>query len=218
MIEMPVLLAVLVGALGWIASMIAVVRAAKLCARPRRDLWLWIPLTLLLGPLAALVYLTEIRISGGVRTAPRHVPASPPTAVLQTSARQLPPTTRLGSGIFLYVRYGSCAHQAFELPFRGELVVRRGFPGESSLPGVLALDDPAISRRMHCRVIKGEHIELEDASSNGTLVDGHLVQGGRVRLKVGSIVRVGSTTLVVMSRQQVAPTTILTPLTDQHKQ
>jgi hypothetical protein len=200
-----------IGGLCWAGAVAMVLHRAQAQGR-RQDLALWLPLTCLLGPLAAIVYLTEFMM----RLKARIPPATPisrvagSTAVLRSSA-PLAPTTRLGSGVFLYIRYGEDACHAIELPLQGDLVIRRGAADEKSSDSCLILHDPSVSRTQHCRVIRGDQMELEDTSSNGTIVDGKVVRGTSVRIKVGSILRVGKTTLVVVSEQQIKQTRPIKP-------
>jgi diguanylate cyclase (GGDEF)-like protein len=77
----------------------------------------------------------------------------------------------------------------------GEVVLGRG---EGC---TLVLNDPGLSRR-HCRVIKqGEQVFIEDlGSSNGTFVDGDMVQGRRP-LHEGARIHLGRQTVLSLTRQ-----------------
>jgi two-component system cell cycle response regulator len=77
----------------------------------------------------------------------------------------------------------------------GEVVLGRG---EGC---TLVLNDPGLSRR-HCRLWKqGDQVFIEDlGSSNGTFVDGQMVQGPRV-LDEGARIHLGRQTVLSLSRQ-----------------
>lgn len=190
------------GAVCWVGSLIMIIFYAR-SQRRYHDLWSWLPSTLMFGPFAAFAYARKLNTRSSTRPLPARAGLlATPTTRLPLPKPPLAPTAPLGSGLYLYVRYGVDATQAVEIPMHSELIVRRGAPDDTSTTGTLVLHDATVSRNQHCRVIKGSQIELEDTSRNGTIVDGQLIRNGRVVLKVGSIIRVGKTTLVVMTHYQ----------------
>ena len=115
-------------------------------------------------------------------------------------------TSHLGSeadvdvSLLIVVR---CAMGLFAVPLarKGELVVGRD--GHCDV----VVDDASVSRR-HARITIGEALAIEDlGSKNGTNVEGKsVVPGMRVGLSIGSVIGLGTATLVVQRSSEVVRT------------
>jgi hypothetical protein len=178
--------------------------------RVRWGLMLWIPMVLLLGPVGLLIYQYGRRSTTrhSARQAHRINSVRPTLHYGKQPGQPLPTTSPLGSGFFLYVSIGQEATRCVEIPFRGSVSIRRGHATERPAPHELILQDPAVSRSLHCTVTRvGRKLMLEDRSKNGTIVDGQHYLQQRAELRINSIIRVGKTSIRVQAEGQVRPTT-----------
>ena len=162
-----------------------------------------------LGLLAALALLMLCVHAGAAeRVSVGEVTFVQGAASAQQPGQPLPTTSPLGSGFFLYVSIGAEATRCVEIPFRGSVSIRRGHTTERPAQHELILQDPAVSRSLHCTVTRvGRKLMLEDRSKNGTIVDGQHYLQQRAELRVNSIIRVGKTSIRVQAEGQVRPTT-----------
>jgi hypothetical protein len=162
----------------------------------------WAVITLLLGPFAIPLYLSE-RLTRRVEfnkighgkaafTAPEGR-----RPFRDGRQRRFADVPSGGSGYFVATE-GSDTHQHAEIPDSGALIIRRASPGEYSRPGVLVLHDAATSRDEHCRLwIANGHIMLADRSRWGTIVNDTRIQGTAVSVEPGTTIRIGQTKLYV---------------------
>jgi hypothetical protein len=166
----------------------------------------WAVITLLLGPFAIPLYLSErltrraesnkIGHGKAAFTAPEG--RRPFRDGRQRRFADVASGGSGGSGYFIATGEGSDAHQHAEIPGSGALIIRRGAPGEYSRSSVLVLRDAAASRDEHCRLwIANGHIMLADRSRWGTIVNDTRIQGTTVSVEPGTAVRIGQTTLYV---------------------
>lgn len=200
----------------YLCAIISVVCLAHSSGKRAALAW-WLPLTLVLGPLAALIWL--------VRLQPRTFlpePARPgiSTAATRSPFEDGPPTTPLQSGIYLLVADGCDQDRlrSSEVPSSGSLIVRRARRHERSIAQMLLLHDSGVSRHCHCRLrLAGSAIEVADSSRNGTFVDNMHICQSTATVAIGSEIRVGTTTLVLRDARSQTPTlrTGLAPATHQ---
>ncbi len=191
------------GALLWLSALLWVIQDAVVNFPRSTVLW-WGALTLLLGPLAVPLYLSERMARRAEMNKLGYGKAAFPVPegrrpFRSAGMRQFEPVFP-GSGISVVVQEGVDIGQSAEIPANGELVIRRSTVGEKSRPGVLVLHDNAVSREEHCRVLlKGDRLIVEDRSRWGTIVDGKRMQGGSVEVDAGSRIQIGKTVIAVRS-------------------
>jgi hypothetical protein len=208
----------LVIALCWLLATIGV--ACDIVLARRWKALGWIPLTLVFGPLAAGAFVMRWnkqqkqirRINRRFLEPQPRLPALAHT-LPQDQDELVPFKTRPAStGLYLLVRQGAMqdAHRSYEIPLSGMLVVRRASKtNERGGLGELVLHDRAVSRGQHCfLMLEGGNLVLEDTSSNGTIVNDQLVLHDRVALQIGTIIQVGSSSLLLCDEREIFPTAV----------
>ncbi len=187
----------------WLLALVWVVQDAY-ASFPRSGLMWWGLLTLLLGPIAIPLYLSE-RMSRRAqmnKVAPgkgMDFPAPEGRRPFRPAGLRLfDETGTVGSAIFVVVQQGPDAREQAEIPREGALIVRRAIGAEKSHMGLLVLHDPAVSRDRHCRLwLANGRVMLEDTSRYGTRVDGTRIVGNEVEVRAGAAIRIGKTILAV---------------------
>ena len=171
---------------------------------PTSTLAWWAFLTLLLGPLAVPLYLSErmtrhAQMSKTAFSRGRDVPVPEGHRPFRPAGlRTFGEGGTSGSGIFVVVEQGSDAPQQVEIPRGGWLTIRRAVGAEKSRAAVLVLHDPAVSRQSHCRLwLQNGRVMLEDSSSYGTTVDDTRIVGGVAVVHAETTIRIGKTLLRV---------------------
>lgn len=206
-------LIVLIVVLIWLVTLWAISNDVRRRATSMPERIFWLSLTALLGPIVWPVYWLDRHASQPIRSSatpqfvwpdgypqrrnvlPRHKGGTLPA---------LPPTRMPGSGNYLVVRVGMDCGEQIALPACGAIVVRRGANRECSTTDTLVLHDPSVTRKLHCQVtLQSGQCRLEDHSTYGTIVDGKRIHRGSVALRLGSVIRVGSTTLVFLRQQDL---------------
>lgn len=186
------------GTVVWLLALAWVLQDAYANFPRASQVW-WGAFTLVLGPFAVPFYLSErltrraefnkIGHGKAAFTAPEG--KRPFRDGRQHRFTDIPGA---GSGYFVTANEGGSGKQRVEIPADGPLVIRRGVPGEYSRPGVLVLQDAAVSRDEHCRLwVANGRVMLADRSRWGTMVDGERVQDASVDVAPGTFFRIGQT-------------------------
>lgn len=186
----------------WFMSFVMVVYGV-LRLRSRRELFMWVPATVLFGPFGAIIFGLDVLAQWQQRH-PRQ------TKTIDTYQQApLHSTVALHTLHYLYVKKGANSNvlKAIKLPSNGILTVRRGHKNERCMPNEFLLHDQTVSRNLHCSIHVQYHgMVLEDASTNGTYVNGVHVHHRSVPIAVGTELRLGETILIVKSAADIAST------------
>jgi hypothetical protein len=186
----------------WLLALAWVLQDAYAHFPRAAQVW-WGAITLVLGPFAVPLYLSERltrraefnKIGHGKAAFSAPEGKRPFRDGRQHRFTDVPGA---GSGFFVSADEGARGHQRVEIPAHGALIIRRGVPGESSRPGVMVLHDLAVSRDEHCRLwtVNGR-VMLADRSRWGTTVGDERVQGATVDIASGMRFRIGQTVFEV---------------------
>lgn len=171
---------------------------------PSSTLAWWAFLTLLLGPLAVPLYLSErmtrrAQLNKTAFSRGRDFPIPEGHRPFRPAGLRLVEADGTsGSGIFVVVEQGPDAPQQVEIPRGSPLTIRRAVGAEKSRVGVLVLHDPSVSRQCHCRLwLQHGRVMLEDSSRYGTTVDDTRIVGGVIAVHAETTIRIGKTMLSV---------------------
>lgn len=180
----------------WIVS-ISGVMLRVVTQRSWWEIILWLPPTIVFGPIGALIYYLDAVVQLH-RSLPKPNQKEQSDLSLYQYSSRIPINK---AEYYLYVYEGVDQGQLMRLPSRGSLLIRRAVPEDVWEPHIFTLNDMAISRIAHCRVmVTDAEIRLEDVSTNGTEVNGVRIHHTHTILSVGSIVRMGDTALVIDDR------------------
>ncbi|WP_083470160.1 FHA domain-containing protein [Herpetosiphon geysericola] len=159
------------------------------------EIILWLPPTIIFGPIGALIYYLDAVVQTP-HSWPK--PKQQKRPDLSSSYQYSSPIPINKAKRYLYVDKGIDRGQLMCLPSRGSLLIRRTLPEDVWEPHIFALNDMAISRIAHCRImVTDAAIRLEDVSTNGTEVNGVRIHHTHAILHMGSIIRMGATVIVI---------------------